>query len=120
MWNYVCIFFQEEGSVATVPIAAVVALRTLEKFSTRLLEDLLADEDTSVSTVQSGSISIINQVINLNTTDTEIEMIMLPLKTGEKYSVSLSLPLDVARDLSTDDGRLAVSLSVTIYSFIYV
>ena len=100
--------FQEKGSIATVSTAVVVALRTLEKFSARLLEELV-DGDRSVNIVQSGSIVIINQVVNLNTTNPENEMIKLPLKTGQEYSVSLSLPLDVATYLSKDDRRLPVS-----------
>ena len=87
----------------------MVALRTLEKFSVRLLEDLLVDEDRNVSIVQSGSIIIINQVVNLNTMNPTNEMIKLPIKTGEDYSVSLTLPLDVATDLSTDERKLSVS-----------
>ena len=104
----ICIHSQEESSIATVPTAVRVALRILEKFSARLLEDLLADEDRSVSIVQSESIVIVNQVVYLNATDPENEIIELPLKTGLKYSVSLSLPLDVAKDLSMND-RFAVS-----------
>ena len=107
------IIIQEEGSIATVPTAVGVALRTLEKFSERLLEDLLLDEDRSLNTVQSESIIIVNQVVDLNTTDPKNEIIELPLKTGRKYSVSLSLPLDVAKDLSMNDERLAVSYEYT-------
>ena len=107
------ILVQEEGSIATVPTAVGVALRTLEKFSERLLEDLLLDKDRRLNTVQSESIIIVNQVVDLNTTDPKNEIIELPLKTGRKYSVSLSLPLDVAKDLSMDDGRLAVRYEYT-------
>ena len=105
-----CVYtFQEEGSIATEPTAVVATLRTLEKFATLLLEDLLTNEDRSVNIVQSGSIVIINQVVNLNTTKPGNEMIKLPLKTGQNYSVSLSIPLDAATDLSTKDMNLFVS-----------
>ena len=70
-----------------------MALRTLENFSARLLEDLLLDEDRRLNTVQSESIVIVNQVVDLNPTDPENEIIELPLKTGRKYSVSLYLYL---------------------------
>ncbi|KAI6650378.1 hypothetical protein LOD99_5815 [Oopsacas minuta] len=98
----------EAGSLATVSNAEVIALRTLEKFSIRLLEDLLSGEK-NVSTVESEFISIINQVIDVSSGDSE-EMFNLPLAVGD-YPVSATIPFDVAQDLALN-GKLAISTSI--------
>ena len=108
------LYFQEEGSVATVSNALVIALRTLEKFSTRLSAELLAMEGENVNTVESGTISIIVQVIDVKSRieDSEVKLVNLPVATGIKYPVNVAIPLEVALTLSTSEGRLAVSVSV--------
>lgn len=83
-------------------------MRTLEKFSTKLLEGLLNNEGAGVDTIQSESILIITQVVVLPNTSSGVETVNLPVPTGELYPVTLSLPLEVAALLATN-GRLAVS-----------
>ena len=91
-----------------------VALRTLETFSSRLNEELLATPGTSSHTVESETITIVVQVVETN----ESNSLMLPIQSAKPvdYSVPLLIPPKVAKSLSASDNRLAVSKTIGIGS----
>ena len=91
-----------------------VALRTLETFSSRLNEELLATPGTSSRSVESETITIVIQIVETN----ESNSLMLPIQSAKPvdYSVSLLIPSKVAKSLSAPDNRLAVSKTIGIGS----
>ena len=92
-----------------------ITLNTLERFSQRLSEDLTENREVdTVRTVESQLITIIVQNVALNSSDDDSDTkaeIVLPKKSSEdvQYSVMVTLPTNLAFNLSTDGISLAVS-----------